>query len=119
MTEQLKPCPFCGGHAEISQRGDRSKSTIYNCMDCACILETGEAINHGSRWNTRAQDDKLRIAVDALKEGAGLLSCLLIPAIQQGLIKVPTEGMVDYLGSCEKSYKIIDEALAKIGVKDG
>lgn len=55
MSEELKPCPFCGGEAEIGQRGDRRQSTIYACTECGCRLETGEEWGFGRNWNTRAE----------------------------------------------------------------
>jgi|GEM_PF-3115111 len=54
QSEELKPCPFCGHSAHIEQRGDRSMSTIYQCDNCGCSLETGEEFNHGAGWNNRA-----------------------------------------------------------------
>lgn len=54
MTEQLLPCPFCGGEAHIERVGNRSFSTIYQCNHCGCSLETGEEFNHGRDWNRRA-----------------------------------------------------------------
>jgi len=63
MNTELKPCPFCGGEAEITQYGDSRKSTQYECTDCGCRLETGEEFNHGAAWNTRANGDQW-ISVD-------------------------------------------------------
>ena len=54
VPRELKPCPFCGGKAEIEQVGTPRKSTIYRCTDCSCSLETGETFNHGAGWNERA-----------------------------------------------------------------
>jgi Lar family restriction alleviation protein len=53
---ELKPCPFCGGKAEIERLGDNRQSTIISCTECGCILENGEAFRHGEAWNTRAAD---------------------------------------------------------------
>jgi hypothetical protein len=50
----LLPCPFCGGKAEIEQYGDKRRSTIIACTECACRLENGETFRHGTIWNTRA-----------------------------------------------------------------
>lgn len=55
MTDapELKPCPFCGGEADLERRGDRHVSTIVACLECGCRLENGETFDHGSAWNTR------------------------------------------------------------------
>lgn len=53
MSEQLKPCPFCGGDAEISRYGNSKMSTMYHCNWCGVALETSEEHNHGERWNER------------------------------------------------------------------
>lgn len=50
---ELKPCPFCGGKAEITQLGSMRQSTIVACEYCGCSLETGEVFNPGERWNER------------------------------------------------------------------
>lgn len=65
MSEALLPCPFCGGSAHIERVGDRSKSTIYQCDDCCCSLETGEEWDHGRAWNRRAPSPQPQAAVDA------------------------------------------------------
>lgn len=51
---ELKPCPFCGGKANIEQYGNRRMSTIVSCGDCGATLENGEEWGHGRSWNTRA-----------------------------------------------------------------
>ncbi|WP_426235769.1 Lar family restriction alleviation protein [Pararhizobium sp. DWP1-1-3] len=54
MSDILKPCPFCGGSASIERYGDRRQSTIYQCDNCSCSLETGEEWGHGQEWNRRS-----------------------------------------------------------------
>ncbi len=49
----LKPCPFCGGKAEIERKGSTRQSTVYACTDCGCRKETGEVNHLGNLWNTR------------------------------------------------------------------
>lgn len=56
QSENLKPCPFCGHSAHIEQRGDPRMSTIYQCDNCGCRLETGEERDYGAEWNRRAED---------------------------------------------------------------
>lgn len=52
-TNELKPCPFCGGKAEFEQFGTARQSTIVACTQCGCRLESGETKRHGWPWNTR------------------------------------------------------------------
>lgn len=55
MNEELKPCPFCGGKAEIIRFGTPRWSAIVECMKCGGGLESGdEGEESGKRWNTRA-----------------------------------------------------------------
>lgn len=56
MTDRgLKPCPFCGGEADIERMGDRLHSMIYACQECGASLETGETwLGAECRWNRRA-----------------------------------------------------------------
>lgn len=65
MTDKLLPCPFCGRSAHVEQYGDRSKSTIYQCDNCSCSLETGEEWDHGRIWNERAAIPPPETNVDA------------------------------------------------------
>lgn len=74
MSEALKPCPFCGSSAHIERVGDRRQSTIYQCDNCSCSLETGEEWGHGRDWNRRADSaeitrlqKELETALEALR----------------------------------------------------
>lgn len=49
----LKPCPFCGGEATITQYGNNRQSTQYLCDNCGCFLETSETWGFGTDWNKR------------------------------------------------------------------
>ena len=57
MTEQLKPCPFCGNTEPGFERiGTSRQSCIVACGDCGARHESsdeGEA--SGASWNRRAQ----------------------------------------------------------------
>ena len=75
MSEALKPCPFCGGEAEIERHGGRRFSTIVACIECGCRLESGEVHTWGSAWNTRA------LSTDLVRAGAS--------ALMDALRKVP------------------------------
>lgn len=51
----LRPCPFCGGEAEL--RGGSSTTTYIRCRICGC--RTGNRGNLGdlaSVWNNRVED---------------------------------------------------------------
>ena len=54
MDEELKPCPFCGGEAEVKRMGTNRVSMIIGCAECSCELETGETwIDKNINWNQR------------------------------------------------------------------
>lgn len=61
-NEQLKPCPFCGGNAELKQKG--SNGFVLKCTGCHIQLTQkvlrkplewleGKMIEH---WNTRLNE---------------------------------------------------------------
>lgn len=58
MNEKLKPCPFCGGEAEITKTYAFDYYFYVGCQRCR--VETGyydteeEAIN---AWNTRVEEN--------------------------------------------------------------
>lgn len=56
----LRPCPWCGGNAEIKRRGGGRQSTQYECQHCGAFLETAECVYLGGQWNTRDADDCIR-----------------------------------------------------------
>ena len=60
-SEELKPCPFCGGVAEVSfgYKGDNLiRLPFVECIDCAASTDmsdhTYEVPQAISRWNRRA-----------------------------------------------------------------
>lgn len=58
MSEALKPCPFCGGEAEIIdvESGENAGGSCVSCQRCmACSkLEFGAKETFVDAWNTRA-----------------------------------------------------------------
>lgn len=58
MTEELKPCPFCGGSASITRIGTSSVSMKVECNHCGTVVESGDVVGltHPSNyaWNRRA-----------------------------------------------------------------
>ena len=57
-TEELKPCPFCGGEAEIV--GDDYMEWIAECVECCASSMTyateAEAVE---AWNTRTPEQAI------------------------------------------------------------
>jgi hypothetical protein len=57
MIEELKPCPFCGGDAEIERPGTSKQSMIIACLDCGCTVESGDVVGFTAvkhyLWNKR------------------------------------------------------------------
>lgn len=92
MSEELKPCPFCGSKPVVEQgkvhycqlHGDPFQAVIIKCKNSGCParpkVEDGDIHNGGfhqardkaaSSWNNRAPDDRdelLEKMADALKE---------------------------------------------------
>lgn len=63
MNENLKPCPFCGGEAEIERRGTHRQSMIIVCQECGARVESGDVMGmtppERYQWNMRkvCEDD--------------------------------------------------------------
>ncbi len=57
MDAKLKPCPFCGGTAELNKHFKHDLwSLIHRCRLVGPIsMEWGDKASHISNWNTRAQ----------------------------------------------------------------
>lgn len=53
-TIELKPCPMCGGEAEVVRVGTTRQSSIVECTECGLSLEANEQPWYtGSAWNKR------------------------------------------------------------------
>ena len=76
---ELKPCPFCGGVAEMKRQGNdytKKRRIVVRCP--ACRLERADAAIHHSmewlegvatkNWNHRPIEDALRAEVAVLRE---------------------------------------------------
>ena len=57
MTEELKPCPFCGGEAETFNPFDNIAGTwCVICCECACASGFEQTETEATEaWNTRAE----------------------------------------------------------------
>ena len=65
MSEELKPCPFCGGEARIDSTPYGSKVRIYWVLCEDCGAEDGSILDSQKEakksWNTRADTEKDRV----------------------------------------------------------
>ena len=75
MSEELRPCPFCGGSNIIIEE---ALETLY-CDDCGCEL----AEDFGGNWNTRPIEDALQARIAELEAESERLSQLLHDEMSQ------------------------------------
>lgn len=84
MTEQLKPCPFCGAHAQLFENNDKEKTCYIECM--CCFVRTDDYYDKKyliTDWNRRvdsnspviaeAWDDALRSLVQSISKISKLI----------------------------------------------
>lgn len=61
MTEELKPCPFCGGKAKIVNIGDCDGSDFYMIVCTKCTTSTSFGFKSRTKldvikaWNRRTK----------------------------------------------------------------
>lgn len=59
MEEKLKPCPFCGGEAELTNVAIIPNAITVRCKECNCnvnwFCKEQEAIE---AWNRRISNEK-------------------------------------------------------------
>ncbi|MBQ7577610.1 MAG: Lar family restriction alleviation protein [Synergistaceae bacterium] len=57
MSEQLKPCPFCGSE-KVELYRDGKGDYFINCKNCMCLVSGFYRTKRESLqvWNTRAED---------------------------------------------------------------
>lgn len=74
MENELKPCPFCGGKAELSDAGykckDGKKRFVVRCSKCGtsrCVKP--KPINQAAAdWNERAENEELKFTREFIHE---------------------------------------------------
>ena len=110
MTEQLKPCPFCGSAEPVFERvGTSRQSCIVVCGNCGARHEScDEGEDSGASWNRRAQPAQ---AVPVLTESE-------LRSILQGtnhMVKNAMHGA--FWPELEEACRAIEQAVrAKLGV---
>ena len=73
MTEQLKPCPFCGRKPKL-ERSTRpgSEQATVKCGNWGCYgsptSTKGTVAEAVTKWNHRPEEDRLRAIVEAQRE---------------------------------------------------
>ena len=63
MKDKLKPCPFCGGKADLVNYGLTSRLKIVQCLDCGARTRVFDPeVKRGESacdaWNRRAKNDE-------------------------------------------------------------
>jgi len=74
MSEELKPCPFCGG----SNITEEASISVVFCADCG-----GEKDTDMGSWNTRPIEDALNARIVEL-EMAQREALLMLPKLERG-----------------------------------
>ena len=70
MSDELKPCPFCGSEATIERKGTARASMQIACTNCGARMESGDV--HGLTkpeawaWNRRTDTD-LKARMEAVE----------------------------------------------------
>ena len=69
MSEELKPCPFCGGVANVEQLG-HADSVFACCLRCATSSAVKESEDEAiTAWNTRTPPAGMALVpLEPLKE---------------------------------------------------
>ena len=68
MTEELKPCPFCGGEADFDHFGNQRMPTVISCTDCGARLKSRWDRGQGLAWNQRTPPKVKELVWDELRQ---------------------------------------------------
>jgi Lar family restriction alleviation protein len=78
--EELKPCPFCGGEAELVEHEPNSMTYYVRCLRCDCATrlisnrgDSGAKELCSEAWNTRAYESELASMRDLLDRAKGFV----------------------------------------------
>lgn len=72
--EVLKPCPFCGGEAELCILGKLMGCCKIRCTKCGIEAQYSYVGNGVKSWNTRQPDNRIKEAFDHINASLGILS---------------------------------------------
>ena len=110
MTDELKPCPFCGGEARV-HIDRRSNVLNIGCKDCGIGTIYVVADEVGLKeavgaWNTRAErTTELIVAADDL--GKDLYPCMCFQCGYTKLDDFWRKNHVNYCPNC--GAKVVDK----------
>lgn len=76
MSEELKPCPICGGDAETGDGFLPFESIVYVwCKNHECLMSNGVDIGFGvDEWNRRHEDKRVAELEAELADAIQLLN---------------------------------------------
>lgn len=86
MSQELKPCPFCGSEARwaTTMGGDDSWEIQCSNNDCCLVVFSGNTGEETcTAWNTRASERTNAALLGALKDAEHLCKWLLQSDIRQ------------------------------------
>ena len=74
MTDELKPCPFCGGKAEMLGEDDGMYQVV--CPNCAANIDNydDEKEVAAKKWNKRKIEDAQAAEIKRMREALELIA---------------------------------------------
>lgn len=124
-SQELKPCPFCGGEARSYSYG--TKAAVAHCSNESCAVKPEfhckEEAQTWDVWNTRADDSHLAAENERLRKLLGEAEDGL-EKIENDLIGLGAQDELTYqfpdkAGSLDWLYRYTRETLTKIRAEAG